>query len=108
MVWESPAESLAGVGAIGAVEASGPDRFEEVRDRVAALMERCSFGGPSNEVGWRPLFALGGFAFTTGGTGWPGFRESLFYLPERTFCHRPVLDTVETRWTITDVDRAAR
>jgi menaquinone-specific isochorismate synthase len=93
VAWETPGgEARVGIGAIGAVAASGPNRFEEVRTRIQALIERCSFGEP---------FAFGGFAFASG-------RDSLFYLPELTFCRTPERDTVETRWTVTDAERATR
>jgi menaquinone-specific isochorismate synthase len=107
VIWELGRETLVGVGAIGAIEASGPRRFEEVRERLSSFMAHCSLGGPQNEVPGC-LFAMGGFSFASGRTGWPGFKESLFYLPERTYCRRSGLDTIESQWTVTDADRAAR
>jgi menaquinone-specific isochorismate synthase len=97
VAWEAPdGLSLAGIGSIGAVEGSGPRRFEEIRDSV-----RNSLGTDSPSP-----FALGGFAFSSGGTD--GLRESLFFVPQRTFrSERGAPETIETRWTVPDRDRAA-
>ncbi|HZI89970.1 MAG TPA: isochorismate synthase [Candidatus Polarisedimenticolia bacterium] len=88
-VWESPEGlELAGIGVAARIETSGPERFEEARERLGAIL------------GQRSAFLLGGFSFREQGAsrGWPGFPDLSFTLPQRLFWREKGRATCETRW----------
>ncbi len=100
-LWESPeGESLAGIGAAFRLETSGIERFAETRRGLERLLARAIHRGGAPE-GFPSPFAIGGFSFSEQGIrrGWPGFADSSFHVPARTFWQTPGTDTVETRWT---------
>jgi len=101
VVWESPeGAAFTGIGAACRIEASGPDRFEEVRARLDSIFDA--------NPGCCPV-ALGGFSFQDqrAGRGWPGFPDALFLVPERLFSNADGLGTRETRLRAADTTSAS-
>ena len=86
-VFEQPdrgCSALAGLGAVIALEDSGPDRFAAVADRWRALSTAAVADSPGEPDGGGPI-ALGGFAFEPGGGtshAWSGFEPASLVVPE--------------------------
>jgi len=85
LAWASPTETIAAGGATRTIIASGPDRFERVRQDGVALFERLRTVDAIPQGG-RPRL-LGGFAFTDTHTEpgekepWHGYPAAQFVLP---------------------------
>jgi len=78
-VWETSDLSFAGIGAVRRIEASGPARFAEARNRLDA-----AFSGFEPRSAHDRVLAVGGFALESDGRrGWPGFPDLSFVVPER-------------------------
>jgi len=98
--WESPTgETVAGIGSLYSLEASGPGRFAELRARLEGLLARAEHRGAVPR-GFPGALAIGGFSFADQGSGrgWPGFADGSFHVPARMFWQSPGAVTVETRW----------
>ncbi len=86
-VFEQPdrgCSALAGLGAVIALEDSGPDRFAAVADRWRALSTAAVADSPGEPDGGGPI-AVGGFAFEPGGGtshAWSGFEPASLVVPE--------------------------
>lgn len=82
VAWATPAGlELVGSGAAALVRATGPDRFDSLREDAAELFADVDATGPSAA---RPRM-VGGFAFDAEHTPtlpWEGFPAALFVLPE--------------------------
>jgi isochorismate synthase len=101
LFWESPdGESVAGIGSACLLEASGPERFAELRSRLERVLGRAEHRGAEPQ-GFPGALAIGGFSFAEQGVrpGWPGFKDGSFRVPERIFSRAPGSETIETRWT---------
>jgi salicylate biosynthesis isochorismate synthase len=86
-VFEQPdrgCSTVAGLGAVIALEDSGPDRFAAVADRWRALSTAAVADSPGEPDGGGPI-AVGGFAFEPGGGVshvWSGFEPASLVVPE--------------------------
>lgn len=98
----APHEAVCGVGAAARIEATGPDRFAEVRrslDALWASMEASPLA--ADAIPWPR--ALGGFSFQPGSAntdGWKELGDAVFLLPRWTY-----LQSNETSWLLAVRDR---
>jgi menaquinone-specific isochorismate synthase len=82
--------SVAGLGVTRALEAAGPDRFEQLSRRWSELLADAVFDEPSGPPG-SGLAAVGGFAFAGDGgqsPNWRGFRPASLHVPAVTLARR--------------------
>jgi salicylate biosynthesis isochorismate synthase/menaquinone-specific isochorismate synthase len=84
--------ALAALGAVRTLEASGPDRFDELARRWRALADAAIADTPSgDEAPGAGLTAVGGFAFAPDGAAdpaWRGFASSSLVVPELSLARR--------------------
>jgi isochorismate synthase len=86
-VWEQPDRDRFAIGGLGnavAVSAHGPERFDEVAKRCAAVMHEAEWEGTARAVADGPVW-LGGFSFAAGGGAsreWNTLPEGLMFVPE--------------------------
>lgn len=99
VVWREQDSAIATTGATASITATGPDRFETVRQTAAALFERLRSRSTPRSA--RPRL-FGGFAFHDGAEDrspgvWDGFADAWFVLPTV----QVVRDEDTTRLTVT-------
>ncbi len=98
--WEEPGrESIAALGEVHRVEASGPERFAVVRGRIAAVLRGAAHRGAFLAGAPGPA-AVGGFAFADeeARNRWSVFPAASFVIPERIWWKAAGGETVETVW----------
>jgi salicylate biosynthesis isochorismate synthase/menaquinone-specific isochorismate synthase len=82
--------AIAALGCVRALEAQGPDRFDEVAEAWRNLTARALADDPDGPPG-SGLVALGGFAFAADGGGaphWDGFAPASLVVPELSLARR--------------------
>jgi salicylate biosynthesis isochorismate synthase len=84
--------ALATLGAVRTLEATGPDRFDEIAQRWRALADGAIADTPgADEAPGAGLTAVGGFAFAPGGAAdpaWRGFAAACLLVPELSLARR--------------------
>jgi salicylate biosynthesis isochorismate synthase/menaquinone-specific isochorismate synthase len=87
---ERDGAAVAALGAVVALEASGPDRFATVAARWRALAARAACDPPDGPRGSGPI-AVGGFAFAPDGgraPHWAGYAAASLHVPEAALVRR--------------------
>ncbi|MFB6201201.1 MAG: isochorismate synthase MenF [Halorhabdus sp.] len=92
VVWQAPGERVVAIGSAATITASGPDRFETVRQRAEHLFAERDV--PSSLPAFARPRLFGGFAFNEGSDDrharpdWTGFPDARFVLPAVTVVER--------------------
>ena len=101
--------AVAALGQVRALEASGPERFQQVAARWRALLGGALADDPAGPGG-SGLVALGGFAFAPDGGAsprWSGFAPASLVVPELSFARRGTETSLTVNLDVAPDDTAA-